>query len=1069
MLDQIAHLSPEKRRLLELMLKEQGVDISRSLIVPQRRDTNRFTVSFAQQRLWFLDQLEPGSPLYNIPAAVRLVGQLDVTALQHCLHELVRRHELLRTTFAAADGQPLQVITPVAALDDAPLPFLVNDLRTLPASQREAEARRLATEMAQQPFDLAHGPLLRAALLQLGEDEHVALFAMHHIVSDGWSMGVLICEIAALYAAAVAGRPSPLPPLSIQYADFAAWQRQWLQGAELERQLTYWKRQLGGQAGITPPLPLPTDRPRPSIQSFRGMRQYFSLPKQLSEQLKALSQREGATLFMTLLAAFQTLLYRYSGQDDINIGTPIANRNRAEIEPLIGCFINTLVLRGDLSGDPSFRELLRRVRETALGAFAHQDLPFEMIVEALQPERDLSRTPLFQVMFILQNAPVGRFDMPGLTLSAVEAESGVSTFDLTLAVSEGAEELQGALEYNTDLFDAATIARMLGHFETLLGAIAVDHALPVSALPLLTEAERRQLLVEWNDTAVAYPLDRCIHRLFEDQAARTPDAVAVRFEHQRLSYAELNGRANQLAHHLQSLGVGPETLVGVCAERSLELIVAVLAVLKAGGAYLPLDPTYPAERLQYMLADAQVAVLLTTQEQRTESTTDRKGVLHTPPADDEGVYRTTPPADDEGAYRTTPPVDDGQWVLVDLDADWEMIVRQPGTNPDTVATPNNLAYVIYTSGSTGQSKGVMVTHRNLANAYLAWEEAYKLRTDTHVHLQMASFSFDVFTGDLVRALCSGGTLVLCPRDLLLAPEQLYDLMRRELVDCAEFVPAVLRHLIQHLEQRGRRLDFMRLLICGSDAWHAGEYQLFRRYCGPHTRLINSFGLTEATIDSTYFEAAGNDAAEAQLANGRLPIGRPFANTQIYILDTHGQPLPAGVPGELYIGGAGVARGYLNRPELTDERFVPNPFAQERLEIRDWRLAGADATISNLQSPISSRLYRTGDLARYLSGGNVEFLGRVDQQVKVRGYRIEPGEIEALLGRHPSVREVAVAVREAAPGDTRLVAYVVPDQEQRTKPVLSEVEGNKEQTGEEFSFSILNSQFSILRGVAPVHP
>ncbi len=999
-----------------------------------------FPASFAQQRLWFLDQLEPGTPLYNIPSAVRLSGALDVEALQRSLDEIVERHESLRTTFAAVDGQPVQVIAPAGASVSAysNMPIRLVDLRDVPEDRREAQALRLAAEEARRPFDLARGPLLRVALLRLDESEYVVLLTMHHIISDGWSMGVLVAEIAALYDAFARGRPSPLSALAIQYADFAAWQREWLQGQVLEQQLAYWKGQLGGSS---PVLALPTDRPRSSVQSSRGGSQSIELPKRLLERLKEVSRQSGATLFMTLLAAFQTLLYRYSGQNDISVGSPIANRNRGEIEPLIGFFVNTLVLRADLSGNPTFRELLARVRAMTLGAYAHQDVPFEMVVDAVQPVRDLSLTPLFQVMFILQNATAQVQELPGLTLRPLDTHSGTSTFDITLSMSEGDSGLDASIEYSADLFDDATIARMLGHFKTLLEAVAVDHALPVSTLPLLTVGERRQLLVEWNDTAAPYELGRCIHQLFEAQAARTPDATAVAFGAQRLTYCDLNGRANQLARHLRSLGVGAETLVGLCVERSLEMIVGALGILKAGGAYLPLDPAYPAERLQYMLADAQVAVLLTDQ--------DRKGVLH------------RPPANDAGAHSTTPPADSGQPTVIDLVAEWETLARQPETNLDSVATADNLAYMIYTSGSTGQSKGVMLPHRNLVNAYLAWEDAYELRGAARSHLQMASFSFDVFTADLVRALCSGGKLVICPRELLLEPEQLYDLMRREQVDCAEFVPVVLRGLVAYLEQRGRRLDFMRVLICGSDTWYVREYRQFQQLCGPQTRLINSFGLTEATVDSTYFERAALDLAGDQL----VPIGRPFANMQLYILDSYGQPVPAGVPGELCIGGAGLARGYRNRPDLTAERFVPNPFVQERLEMRDWRLTAS--TISNLQSPISDRLYRTGDLARYLPDGNVEFLGRIDQQVKIRGFRIEPGEIEAVLEQHPAVREAVVLARNpdvgrgvAAPGDTRLVAYIVPDQEQRTKPVLSEVEGNKEQRGEEphSQFSILNSQF-----------
>jgi amino acid adenylation domain-containing protein len=770
----------------------------------------------------------------------------------------------------------------------------VMDLRDQPPAERAAWAQRLAGEAARRPFDLARGPLLRATLLRLDDEDHVVLLTMHHIISDGWSIGVLVGELNALYRAFSGGRPSPLPELPIQYADFAEWQRGWLQGEVLEAQISYWKRQLAGATNV---LELPTDRPRPALQSSSGASFSLKLPVSLTEELKAIGQREGATLFMTLLAAFQTLLYRYSGQEDISVGTPIANRTRAEIEPLIGLFINTLVLRGDLSGEPSFRELLQRVRQASLGAFAHQDLPFEMLVEALQPERDLSRTPLFQVMFILQNAPtpstVNR-DSPqqsdllqsDLLVSALDVDSGTATFDLTLSMAEQVDGLDASVEYSTDLFDAATIERMLGHFQMLLEAIVADPNVSIAKLPLLMAAER-QTLAAWSHAPAPFAVDRCVHQLFEAHAASQPDAPALTFEGDTLTYAALNARANQLAHLLRARGAGPETLVAICLERSLDLIVAVLAVLKAGAAYLPLDPSYPPERLAFMLDDSRAALLIGAE------------------------------ADSGAALAPEVP-------LLDLAAERAALAAQPATNLDGGATLDQLAYVIYTSGSTGQAKGVMVGHRSFANAALAWELAYDLRP-SDCHLQMASCSFDVFGGDLVRALCTGGRLLLVARELLLEPAQLAALIRRERVTCAEFVPAVLRGLMQHLAQQRERLDTMRLLACGSDTWYAGEYQQFRRQCGATTRLVNSFGLTEATVDSTYFEPTKFELAGEQ----HVPIGRPFAGSAAYILDRQLEPLPIGVAGELYIGGAGLAHGYLSRPELTAEKFIPNPFAVGR--------------------------------------------------------------------------------------------------------------------------------------------
>jgi amino acid adenylation domain-containing protein len=934
-----------------------------------------FPVSFAQQRMWFFDQFEPGSPGYNIPSAVRLTGQLDVAALEEALNEVVRRHETLRTTFAVQGGEPVQVISPSLAIT---LP--VTDLRHLPQAEREAEALRLARLEARKSFNLSQGPLVRVELLRLDEEEYIFLFTMHHIISDGWSMGVFIGELTALYHAFSHSRPSPLPELPIQYADYAHWQREWLRGEVLEKQLAYWKQQLGGNL---PVLNLPTDRPRPAVQTSAGANLHTKFPRELSEALVSLSRREGATLFMTLTAALETLLYRYTGQEDITIGSPIANRQRPEIERLIGCFINTLVLRADFSGNPTFRELLRQVRETTLEAYAHQELPFEMLVEALQPERDLSHSPLFQVMLILQNAtaqgaPATAQPRAAIEVSQLAIDSGTATFDLTLSVTESPDGLSVSAEYNTDLFDAATIERLLAHYRTLLEGIVADPDQRVAQLPLLTETERRQILTEWNNTAANYALDKCVHRLIEAQAEAQPDAVAVVCNNDRLTYRELSERANQLAHQLQRLGIGPEKFVGICAEKSVELIVAVLGVLKAGGAYVPLDPTHPADRLSFMLEDTGMTVLLTQSQLRSQ-------VEHLKP----------------------------ELHLVCLDRDWPVIAEESPQNPASEVRPGNLAYVIYTSGSTGRPKGVMIEHRSLLNSFLAWKEAYELDS-VRAHLQMANFAFDVFSGDFVRALCSGGRLVLCPRETLLDAAELYALMRREAVDCAEFVPAVLRPLAQHLEQTGQKLDFMRNLICGSDTWYAGEYQRFQKLCGPRTRLINSFGLTEAAVDSSYFESSTLALSADQL----VPIGRPFANTQLYILDTHQQPVPIGVTGELYVGGAGLARGYLNNPQLTAEKFLELQIAEE--EFRKAASAKLKAQSSKLKS--ATRLYRTGDLARFLPDGNIQFLGRADYQVKIRGFRIEPGEVEAALTSHPGVRQAVVNVCKDPRGADCLVAY-----------------------------------------------
>jgi amino acid adenylation domain-containing protein len=934
-------------RLEALRRTEQG------LVAPPLLPVSRegeLLLSFAQARLWFLEQLEPGSGAYNIPAAVRLTGSLDVATLEQSLNEIVQRHEALRTTFRMVSGEPIQVIAPVKALT-----LQLVDLRDLPEATQEAQVERLATESAQQPFDLAMGPLLRATLLHLGEAEHVLLLTMHHIVSDGWSMGVLIRELAALYEAFSTGKPSPLPQLPIQYADFAHWQRQWLQGEVLAAQLSYWQQQLAGSQTV---LELPTDRPRPAVQTFRGATQFLALPAPLSQKLKTLSQRSGVTLFMTILAAFQTLLYRYTGQEDICIGSPIANRNRSETEDLIGFFVNTLVLRTDMSENPSFQELLGRVREVALGAYAHQDLPFEQLVEALQPERNLSHQPLFQVMFVLQNAPMSALELPSLTISSLEMESSTAKFDLTMSMEDSEQGLVGSLEYNTDLFDTATISRMLEHFQTLLEGIVANPEQRLSDLPILTQPERQQLLVEWNDTQTEYPKDVCIHQLFEAQVQQTPNAVALVFQNQQLTYHELNIRANLLAHHLQALGVKPEVLVGICVERSLEMVVGLLGILKAGGAYVPLDPDYPSDRLAYMLADSQVPVLL-TQEKLMSGLSEH------------------------------------QARMVCLDRDWGVTLTESEENPVSGVKPENLAYVIYTSGSTGKPKGVLVTHQGLCNLGSAQIRLFDLHSDSRV-LQFASFSFDASIWEIVMALCSGAMLCLGTRESLLPGPTLMQFLLEYAITHMTLPPSALATL--PIEE----LPALQNIIVAGEACSTGLVGQWSK----GRRFFNAYGPTESTVCGTVYECPNG--------SHKLPIGRPIINTQVYILDPHLQPVPVGVPGELYIGGAGLARGYLNRPELTREKFICNPFSDEP----------------------GARLYKTGDLARYLPDGNIEFLGRLDHQVKIRGFRIELGEIEAVLGQHPAVDEAVVVVREDVPGNKRLVAYVVVNQ--TSAPTVSQL-------------------------------
>ncbi|MFL6336447.1 MAG: amino acid adenylation domain-containing protein, partial [Pyrinomonadaceae bacterium] len=910
-------------------------------LVPVARD-GLVPLSFAQQRLWFLDQMEPNSNVNNVPLAVRLTGRLDVGTLEACLTEIVRRHEVLRTTFVMVGDEPAQVFAPELSLSLAAV-----DLSHLGEAEREARARRLAVEEVEKPFDLATGPLMRAALVRLAGQEHLFVLTMHHIVSDGWSMGVLVREVAELYRALGEGRPPALPELPVQYADYAVWQREWLRGEALEAQLSYWREQLAGAPAL---LELPTDRPRPPVQTYRGTHLPIAMPPELLDGLKALARREGASLFMLLLAAFKVLLYRYSGERDVVVGSDIANRNRGETEGLLGFFINQLVLRTDLSGDPTFRALLGRVRETALDAYAHQDVPFEKLVEALQPERHLSRSPLFQIKFTLQNMPVETLELPELSLKMLDVRGHTSRYDIGIGIGEGEGGLYGLVEYSTELFDRTTVERMFRHYQTLLESVVADPSGRIDTLDLLSEAERRQLLVEWNDTRGDYPREACFHHLFEQQVARTPDAVAVEGGRERLTYSELNRRANRLAHHLHGLGVRRGTLVGLCVERSPEMIVGLLGILKAGGAYLPLDPTYPLERVSYMLEDAQAPVLVTQS----------------------GLVDALPPFW-------------GQTVC--LDEEWAEAGPESVENLKGGAEPDDLAYVIYTSGSTGRSKGVMVEHRGLCNMVAAQAEVFRPGEGMRV-LQFASLSFDISFFEISLALASGATLCVGTKDSLLPGPALTRYMNEHEVTAAALMPSVLAALTP------AELPHLRTLLCGGES---GATQLAERWAAGRD-FFHGYGPTEATIWVTsvgYDEEGGADS-----------IGRPIANTQFYILDETMAPVPQGVPGEMYIGGVCLARGYLNRPGLTAELFVPNPFYDEP------------------RPGTGTRLYRTGDMARYLSGGRMEFLGRADHQVKVRGFRIELGEVEAAVSAHQSVRENVVLVREDAPGDKRLLAYVV---------------------------------------------
>ncbi|MBW4678519.1 MAG: amino acid adenylation domain-containing protein [Microcoleus vaginatus WJT46-NPBG5] len=919
-----------------------------SAIVPISGKEN-IPLSFAQERLWFFDQLEPANPFYNLCSTIRLTGNLDVEALRKSLNEIVCRHEVLRTTFAVVEGQPVQVIHPNRDFELPVFDFAQNENQKS-SSQEGNKIQDFILEEARTPFNLEQDSLLRVKLLRLSESEHVLILTAHHIVFDGWSMGVLLREISTLYQAVSEGKIASLPPLPIQYADFAVWQRQWLQGEVLEKQLAYWKQQLSGSL---PVLNLPTDFPRPAVQTFQGKRQTWEFSKGLTEAIFELSRQEKTTVFMTLLAAFKVLLYRYTGQEDILIGSPIANRNRAEIEPLIGFFVNTLVLRTDLAGNPSFQALLSRVREVALGAYAHQDLPFEKLVEELQPERDLSHSPVFQVAFVFQNNLTQTLELPALKLSSKEVDTGTANFDLTLFVEETEQGLIATWEYNTDLFQAGTITRMTGHFQTLLEAIVANPEQRISELPLLTPEEQQQILIAWNNTLTDYPQDMRVHQLFEAQVERTPNAVAVVFENQKLTYQELNQRANQLAGYLQSLGIKPEVLVGICIERSIEMLVCILGTLKAGGAYVPLDPAYPKDRLALMLEDAQVQVLLT-----------QKHLIQSLPQD--------------------------QAQVVCLD-EYQLDSFNKNSNAQSYpSSPSNLAYVIYTSGSTGRPKGVQITHASVINFLRSMQNRLGV-TEKEIFLAQTSLSFDIAVLELCLPLITGACLILISREVASNGTELLKTLSSSGATFMQATPATWQMLLAAGWQKSPNLK----ILCGGEAL---PRKLANELLERGENVWNLYGPTETTIWSTIYQVEGNDQP--------VSIGNPIANTQLYILDKHLQPVPVGIQGELYIGGAGLVRGYLNRPDLTAEKFIANPFSQDS----------------------NSRLYKTGDLARYLLDGTIEYLGRIDNQVKIRGFRIELGEIEAKLLENPAVREAVVVAREESLGNKRLVAYVVPQQQ-----------------------------------------
>ena len=922
----------EKKRLLADLLQRQKLE------------QERVPLSFAQERLWFLTQLEPDNPSYNVPVALRLAGDLNVVAVEKSINTIVARHETLRTKFAAVDGEPFQF---VSRDKTANVEFV--DLTLSPGVDVHVESRRLMTAIAEQPFDLERDLPLRVSLIKLASNDHLMLLTMHHIVSDAWSVNIFIQELSVLYKAFTTESKPQLPDLPIQYRDYAAWQRNWLQNGSLKEQVDYWASHLAGAAKLS----LPTDRVRPTVHSHRGAHLSFQLKSELARKLAELSRAEGATLFMTLLSAFKVLLFRYTGEHDVVVGAPIAGRNRVETENLIGFFVNSLALRTDLSGNPTFRQLLGRVKKVALEAYAHQDLPFEKLVEELNPVRDISQTPIFQVMFGLQNAPRSAPHLNRLSVSRVTVDSRTAKFDLTLLMTETADGLAGWLEYNADIFDPSTMERLQHHFENLLSSIALNPDGRIGTVPFMTAEERRKLLIDWNDSKTDFPRERCIHELFEEQAFIRPDAVAVVFNEREMKYGELNRRANQVAQYLRKQGVGPDVTVGLAVERSIDMIVGLLAILKAGGAFMPLDPSYPHERLLFMMEQANVKLIL--------SQTDLLASL---------------------------PASEARLIALDS-LDGEVSCEDNG-NLSRLSEPENLAYVMYTSGSTGQPKGVSVTHRNVVR--LVKDPNYARFDASEVFLQFAPITFDAATFEIWGPLLNGAKLVITAAGIE-SLENLGQTIQRYGVTTL-WLTAGLFHQMADTELSNLR--GVRQLLAGGDVLSPQHVQKVLQTL-PDCDLINGYGPTE----NTTFTCCQTLRADS---SGRsVPIGRPISNTQVFVLSEEMEPVPIGVPGELFIGGDGLARGYVHDPSATAEKFLPNPFAADPGE----------------------RLYRTGDQVRYRPDGSLEFLGRLDHQVKVRGYRVELGDIEFALSQHIEVKECVVTTEVGVTGERRLVAFVVP--------------------------------------------
>ncbi|MEH1902755.1 MAG: amino acid adenylation domain-containing protein [Nostoc sp.] len=937
-------------------------------LCPVKR-TENLPLSFAQARLWFLEQLDTGNTAYSVPNAYQLTGNLNIAALEQTITELLRRHEVLRTNLQAVNGAPVQVIHSPQKIT---LPII--NLEGLTTDEQAIEVKFLLNKDASKPFDLAHEPLLRLTLVHLDAQTHVLLLNMHHIIFDAWSMGILMQELSVLYGAYLQKLPSPIPELPLQYIDFAVWERQWFKGERLEEELSYWRQKL---AGITPELTLPIARSHHS-QNFQDCCYVFEINPNLTKPLEQLSRSQEVTPFMLLFAAFATLLYRYSNQEDITIGFPIANRQYKETHSLIGFFVNLLVLRVKLAGNITFQEILSQARRTILEAYEHQDTPFEKVVEALHPERNINHSPLFQVMFDWLHASSSEWKLPGLQIKSLAPLTPTGRFDLSLTIIETDTGLKGMWSYNGAMFTTEAISQMTEHYQVLLAGIVTNVQQSINKLPLLT-AKEKQLLTTWNTTQTDYPHTKCIHHLWEEQVDKTPNAIAVEFQNQQITYRELNEKANLLAHYLQTAGVEPGTLVGICIERSIEMIIGILGILKAGGAYVPLDPQLPTERIAYILQDTQVLILLTQQKLLAKLPDVLKQRKNSP----------------------------DRMQVVCLDRDWDFIANQNKQNLVSAVSTYNLAYIIYTSGSTGQPKGTAIAHQSLVNFTSQAIKEYGIHQQDRI-LQFASISFDTAAEEIYPCLTTGATLVLRTEDLLSSSHQFWQCCQDWQLTVLDLPTAYWHYLTADLQASDSRItSCLRLVIIGGE--QALTENLKRWYLSLKSlknppKLVNTYGPTEATIVTTIYPFP--DSTSVEPTDWEVPIGRPIGNTQVYVLDKYLQPVPIGIPGELHIAGVSLAKGYLNRPDLTQEKFIPNPFSN---------------------STQDTKLYKTGDLVRYRLDGNLEFIGRIDKQVKIRGFRIELGEIEAAIAQHPLICMTAVTLQEDQPGDKRLVAYITADE------------------------------------------